>query len=471
MKLQQAFNEHRRSFTGALLTTYVFNSDYFEGTLLPILRRKSLSGDTVICTDAGAYQDTLDDDDVQPSHTGDDYYLCPMRLSQGRFHPKVYFFGDKDRAIGFVGSANLTSSAFDQNREVITQFDVSNTDDENQDPDIHGLAGIHRFYRTLLDHPASEAMGETVRETAAEILEATKWVTEVDEDLQDENFTTILHTLEQSLLAQVESRLNSHDESIEQVNIIAPFYGESLAVPESFTDREISTTLWLQQEQTQVDSDALQSWTQDNETANVVLFNEDRYVHGKVFLIQTGDAMYCLAGSPNASRAAMLGDVNSDESYANIEVAVLRRVTDTDHYDYLLDELATNELEGVGLERFISQTVSDYQPSGQPSEEMVDLLSVNFTWNQKLGTGTLHGRVRIAEPIAENAEFELSLRPTVETRLSCRSPTSPLRLMRTDRGKHTVLAVASKTTSTSMYCRTRRRSRPFGTAPRVQLDG
>lgn len=415
MKLQQAFNEHRRSFTGALLTTYVFNSDYFEGTLLPILRRKSLSGDTVICTDAGAYQDTLDDDDVQPSHTGDDYYLCPMRLSQGRFHPKVYFFGDKDRAIGFVGSANLTSSAFDQNREVITQFDVSNTDDENQDPDIHGLAGIHRFYRTLLDHPASEAMGETVRETAAEILEATKWVTEVDEDLQDENFTTILHTLEQSLLAQVESRLNSHDESIEQVNIIAPFYGESLAVPESFTDREISTTLWLQQEQTQVDSDALQSWTQDNETANVVLFNEDRYVHGKVFLIQTGDAMYCLAGSPNASRAAMLGDVNSDESYANIEVAVLRRVTDTDHYDYLLDELATNELEGVGLERFISQTVSDYQPSGQPSEEMVDLLSVNFTWNQKLGTGTLHGRVRIAEPIAENAEFELSLRPTVET--------------------------------------------------------
>lgn len=415
MKLQQAFDEHRRSFTGALLTTYVFNSDYFEGTLLPILRRKSLSGDTVICTDAGAYQDTLDDDDVQPSHAGDDYYLCPMRLSQGRFHPKVHLFGDEDRAVGFVGSANLTSSAFDQNREVITQFDVSNTDEAEQDPDIHGLAGIHRFYRNLLDHPASEAMGETVRDTAADVLEATEWVTEADEDLPDGNLTIILHSLENSLLDQVESRLNSRDESIEQVNIIAPFYGESLAVPESFTDREISTTLWLQQEQTQIDSDALQSWSQDNETANVVLFDEDRYVHGKVFLIQTEDAMYCLAGSPNASRAAMLCDVNSDESYANIEVAVLRRVTDTNHYDYLLDELATNELEDVGLERFTSQTVSDYQPSEQPSEEMVDLLSVNFTWNQELGTGTIHGRVRIAEPIAENAQFELSLRPTVET--------------------------------------------------------
>lgn len=415
MKLQQAFDEHRRSFTGALLTTYVFNSDYFEGTLLPILRRKSLSGDTVICTDAGAYQDTLNDDDVQPSRAGDDYYLCPMRLSQGRFHPKVHLFGDEDRAVGFVGSANLTYSAFDQNREVVTQFDVTNTDEGNQHPDIHGLAGIHRFYRSLLDHPSSEAMGETVRDTAAEILEATEWVTEADEDLREGNLTTILHNLEQSLLDQVESRLNSRDESIERVDIVAPFYGESLAVPESFTDRGISTTLWLQQEQTQIGADALQSWAQNNETANVVLFDEDRYVHGKVFLLQTEGAMYCLAGSPNASRAAMLGEVNSDESYANIEVAVLRRVTDTEYYDYLLDELATNELEGIGLERFIPQTVSDYQPSEQPSEEMVDLLSVNFTWNQELGTGTIHGRVRIAEPIAENAQFELSLHPTVET--------------------------------------------------------
>lgn len=147
----------------------------------------------------------------------------------------------------------------------------------------------------------------------------------------------------------------------------------------------------------------------------MVLFDEDRYVHGKVLLIQTEDATYCLAGSPNASRAAMLEEVNSDGSYANIEVAVLRRVTDIAYYDYLLDELATNELEDVGLERFIPQTVSDYQPSEQPSEEMVDLLSVNFTWNQELGTGTMRGRVRTAEPIAENAQFELSLRPTVET--------------------------------------------------------
>lgn len=412
MKLQSEFNDLSSAFDGAILSTFVFDSDYFEKTVLPLLSRNFPSNETVVCLDSGSYQETINADEGGPSKVGKEYYLSPIRLSNGRFHPKIYFFGGEKRATAFVGSANLTGSAFDQNQEVVTKFDATN-DGDSAVQDISALADIRAFYAQLLEHQSTVAIGKTARDKIRDLLEVTTWIPEAESNSGEETTTAVLHNLERPLLEQIESRLSTRSEEIQQVDIIAPFYGGGLAVPEAFTSAGTTTRLWLQQNKTQIDADAVQSWVRANPGAKAVVYDSDRYVHGKVILIQTSEAAYCLAGSPNASGAALLETVGSDV-FANIEVGVFRRSQALEHFSYLRDEFEHHRLE-EGLDAFTPQREATYRPPEPTTNDTVDLLGVDFTQSEVFDGGRLHGRVRLTTSVDDADKLTLSIHPLGES--------------------------------------------------------
>lgn len=407
MKLQREFADLSSTFDAAIFSSFVFNSDYFEKTLLKILSGKSLAKDIIVCVDSGVYQETIENEEVRLHSAGKEYQLCPIRITNGRFHPKVYFFGSEDRATAFVGSANLTGSAFDQNQEVVTKFEVQNTNEEGlAGPELAALGDIHKFYSQLLDHPVAEAIGVTSRQKMEELLKATTWVTEADPEDSTGETIAVLHNLEVPLLDQIESRLADKGEEINQVDIIAPFYGNSVSVPESLTNEGIDTRVWLQQDRTQVDIAELEVWERENENAEAVVYDSDRYVHGKVLLFETEDAVYCLAGSPNASQAAMLDSVDANNGYANIEVGVFQRSEEPDHFGYLRSEIAAHRVEN-GIEAFTSKSSAEYQPPESDLTDTVDILSVDFTQSEVFEGGRLHGQILL--PASANKTDELTL--------------------------------------------------------------
>lgn len=413
MKLQQAFDSDRHTFSGAILSSYTFNSDYFEGTLLPMLGRKSVWGNTTVCLDAGAYQETTGMTESRPTKAGDAYYLAPMRVSSGRFHPKVYFFGADDRAVGFVGSANLSGAAFDQNKEIITHFGIENTDDQLTTPAAATLAGIRRFYSSLIEHPAAEAMGTTALSEVQQVLDATEWLADVPDRIDETVTTEVIHNLDEPLLDQFRSRIEAHDEELQRVDIVAPFYGETIAVPRQFTEKGIHTTVWLQNGHTQIDHDKLNQWQQNTPTAIPAVYESNRYVHGKLLIGKTEAAVYCLAGSPNASAAAMLDAPRTDTGSANVEVAILRRVPEVEHYEYLLSEFADQEVD-YSVDEFTPQTSPSYQPPAHNTEPTVDLLSIEFTEDTVHAGGRLSGQVRLSTNIRDSDQFQLRIHPTTD---------------------------------------------------------
>ncbi|MFP8890600.1 hypothetical protein ACLI4U_12595 [Natrialbaceae archaeon A-CW2] len=411
MKLQREFDRDRRSFTGALFTTYVFNCDYFEGTLLPILRRKSVGSDTIVCLDADAYQATMDMADMRPEYIGGEYYLAPMRLERGRFHPKVFLFGSEDRTVGFVGSANLTATGFDQNQEVVTRFDVQNTEDQTVGPDHHAVWGIRDFFRDLLEHPLADAMGATAKQKAGEILEATNWVAKPAQLPIKDATTAVLHNLETPLLKQIIDRVDDRGEEFQRVDIVAPFFGTGLSVPKIFTDEGIRTTVWLQQNWTQIEQEPLQRWATTTPDAAAAVYEADRYVHGKVIILRTASAVYCLAGSPNASQAALLETPDPDTGYGNLEVAVFRRVPDPDHYEYLLQDVIDSRVD-YGIDEFTPKPMSEYRPSERETDTEIDLLSIDFTQSDVFDGGDLSGQVRLPTDDPDSSQFTLQIEPT-----------------------------------------------------------
>lgn len=415
MKLQREFTDLSSMFDGAIFSSFVFNSDYFERTLLKILSGKSLAEEIIICVDSGSYRETIENDEVRLNSVGKEYYLCPIRMTNGRFHPKVYFFASEDRAAAFVGSANLTAHAFDQNQEIVTKFELKNTDDNDLDgPELAALADIHEFYSQLLEHPVAEAIGKTSKQKMEELLETTMWVTETGSRDSTGQITAVLHNLEVPLLDQIKSRLVDRGEEINQADIIAPFYGNSVSIPESLTNEGIDTRVWLQQDRTQVDITKLELWEQKNENAETIVFDLDRYVHGKVLLIETDAATYCLTGSPNASQAAMLESVDANDEYANIEVGVFRRSEEPDHFGYLRNKIAAHRVED-GIESFRSNSSPEYRPSEPDTTDTVNLLSVDFTRSELFEGGRLYGQVLLPAPVNEADELTLTIKSLRDT--------------------------------------------------------
>lgn len=409
MKLQREFADLSSTYDGAIFSSFVFGSDHFEKTLLKILSGKSLAEEIVVCVDSGSYQETIENEEVHLQFAGKEYHLCPIRMPNGRFHPKVYFFASEDRVTAFVGSANLTGPAFDGNKEIVTKFEVQNAEEvELVGPELAALGDIHEFYSQLLDHPVAEAIGVTARQKVEHLLEVTNWVTERETESSTSESTAVLHNLEVPLLNQIESRLANKGEEIKQIDIIAPFYGNSVSVPESLTNEGIDTRVWLQQDRTQVDVAELEAWVRENENAEAVVYNTDRYVHGKILLIETDSAAYCLAGSPNASRAAMLESVNTNKGYANIEVGVFRRSEQLDNFDYLRNDVAAHRIES-GIEAFTPKSTSEYRPPEPDQTDTVDLLSVDFTRSEVFEGGRLHGQVLAPNPANKTDELSLSV--------------------------------------------------------------
>ena len=72
--------------------------------------------------------------------------------------------------------------------------------------------------------------------------------------------------------------------------------------------------------------------------------DEQRYLHAKIFLFKSEKGVFCLTGSCNATRPALLESFPS----GNIEVAVLRYESDPNYYDYILSN-PNLSIEGISF--------------------------------------------------------------------------------------------------------------------------
>jgi hypothetical protein len=170
--------------------------------------------------------------------------------------------------------------------------------------------------------------------------------------------------------------------------------------------------VWLQQDQTQIDITSLERWERENEHAEAVVYDLDRYVHGKVLLLRTEAATYCLTGSPNASQAALLESVDANDEYANIEVGVLRRSKDLDHFGYLRNKIAAHRVEN-GIETFTPTSSPEYRPPEAELTDAVDLLSIDFTRSELFEGGRLHGQILIPTAVNETDKLILTVESAI----------------------------------------------------------
>ncbi len=421
---------------GAIMTTYPFSPQFFEEAVLPALRQKNIGDRIAVLVDSTHYETTvrqLDSDDSidPPKYAGQRYNLAPVTAGQNRaFHPKIHYITGERRVHATITSGNITHPGFTHNQEIATSFTIeSEQDTEDSDESTpHGdlanetratkaslCVDIAEFFDELLQTSLTDSIDPVTEETIQDTIAAGDWIRDIDGLPTEERNTAILHNLNESILPQVHDNISRNNEVLESVDIVVPFYGSSLRIPHQYTDDGIAVRLWLQQGRTQIEQDQLADWLSD-ELAEAYAYESTRYVHGKVILLQSDSATYCLSGSPNGSIAALLSTATSTEG--NVEVASLRREPIPEYFDHMLDSSPFTEAEQIEAGAFAPGSISDFgadERTDNQAESNIVLFGAGYRRRSSYDGGKLVIAGRASQNVRNQMEesgVELLIEPT-----------------------------------------------------------
>lgn len=415
MRLLRAVDSEGRVVHGTIATTFTFGHRFFEQQLLDAFSDRHPSANTVVLVDADTYartlesaESTLDAGITQPLQAvGHRYHLAPVE-HPATFHPKLVFQAGEKRANAVIGSANLTQPGYTSNRELVTTVAAEADDPSSTEATV--LAACRSYLSRLKSCIPTDRWSPIITAKYESILQASDWLTDYD---ATPAAIQLLDNLDAPLLDQVTDRIRTDGEQIDAVEILAPFYGTSLAVPARFTDAGINTTLYVQDTETQIDVDTLSEWL-EHPDADAATIEADRYVHGKMLRFYTSNAVYCLTGSANASLSALLRTASPHQPVGNHELGVLRRAADRQQLNYLTDTEVVHTTGTLDVDAFSPGATTDFEPAGDRDDAEPPVIGIPTVslYQQSHGAARITMTVRLDTTLIDPQRTSLTLTVT-----------------------------------------------------------
>ena len=277
-------------FHTALLSTYTFDPEFFESSIIHILlnqriRRISVFADGKMLTEGLATGTSYG--------LGRRYSICPVSI-HGSFHPKMILLLGKDKAKLFVGSANLTTSGYLINNEVFNCFEYTEENTEYAGIVMTAVEVFKQFYEL------SDADDKYTKLT----------LNSFNIPAEPNDRILLAHNLSESIASQIKALVS--EETVKQISIAVPFYDESLSairdLKESLNCENIH--LYVQQAKSTFpiafnETHHVISEQMIHPFAKILSNNSSNYYHGKVIELITDNNSYILYGSANCTSSAM----------------------------------------------------------------------------------------------------------------------------------------------------------------------
>ena len=290
-----------KGYKVALLTTFNFNIDFFEKTMLNRLFDNNVRTVTLF-VDSVEFNTALSR--AHASNLGKRYVVSPVFIS-GAFHPKVVLLlGDKQARL-IVASSNLTESGYEKNNEIYNVLDYTNEKPQNQDLIVRAMD----FFLNLRERSAN---------LDKRILEDITLFGYYRRGLRSSE-RYFLTNLETNILTQVGAIIK---EEVSEIWIAAPYFDARISALDKLRETFLSAnlTLYIQQGtstfptafQDAYDIKLFRGFTDSESGRN--------FYHGKVFLFKTPAKDYVLYGSANCTMNALVKTWNSD---GNIEASLM----------------------------------------------------------------------------------------------------------------------------------------------------
>jgi hypothetical protein len=302
----------RGSWDAVWATTYSFEPELFDEFLFRRLGQPPLN--VTVLTDFNRLARLFADADSEQARllrANRDYLLRGVSPTNGAFHPKTYFFGNRRRGRLLVGSGNLTLPGLEQGHELFSQFE---SDHEA------GLAAI-RGWRDWTEDLVRRIGDAQLRERWIDLKQRLPWL--VGPAGPSSWVTNQGRALGDQLLDGVTP-------PVDELYALAPFFDDDANALANllamFKPRRL--VLYLG-ERARVDGAQL-NLVLAGAPGEVQLlgFEPRRFVHAKLLAVVTGGRARLLTGSANLSVAALEG-CYAHQHWSNIEAGVLQETDRT----------------------------------------------------------------------------------------------------------------------------------------------
>jgi HKD family nuclease len=382
LNLLDAFDRGTGRF--ALVATYEFDPIFFERRLF---RTKGFgSADRIlVLMDRGRYQELVNQG-ITASGFNRRYLVVPVS-SSGVFHPKLYLILGKQRVTGVVGSSNCTNAGIAYNMELCSTFSI-----QPEDPDFQNsvampvLRQIYEAFRSFSSRATIPA--ETLeRHFFRPIEEEYSWLHRSVVGLDQRAEVELFHSHDGPLWSEIERRLAPLE--VLKITVLSPFFDRDIALLKRIRERwqGAEFTVVAQPKYSNLPAHELVDLFSDGGTGRLIAATPapGRRLHAKALAFETTAGTFWLAGSANATLAALDG--------RNTEASLWFSTEEQSGAIFESDSLTIRELNPID---FVPGT--DEEPKNLEVKVVADDLS--------LSSVTLHedGAIALSFDVAQSVE-------------------------------------------------------------------
>jgi len=267
-------------------------------------------------------------------------YIADGIHARAAAHAKVILLTNPEEGRLLVGSGNLNPLGYASEGELFTEYAYSPQDNSL----LAAFSAIGEVIEYLCDQ---NMVGARSAHHLRVLLEETPWMFRSPTD----DASPVRHNLRESHMDQFVRALSG--DPVEMLTILAPFYDPRLVALKHLIRRlePKHVRLMLQRERTSIDPLELEDLMQQQDRLEILeVAPEDgrTYLHAKAIIAEQKQRSVILQGSPNISRAALLGTMPT----SNLEIANLL-TGPAGAFSELLARLTVtrvDDIQGLGLQ-------------------------------------------------------------------------------------------------------------------------
>lgn len=310
--LNEALERH--TFGHAVICTFTFEPQFFEGYCLDQLKALSENNNVSVLLDQRCYDElTTAPASEWPRQANIRYLLHPIAVP-GVFHPKLFLFASRERGLLVIGSANFTKAGLTSNAELVGVYHYERG---KREQDLGIFSQAVQFISAVARRWPSADLDSNL----ADLLDDAEWLAEEAEIAPDS--LRLLHNLERPLWPQIR---DASAVPLDAVHVLSRYFDATPAALGRVRNdcKPKQMVLWTQNERTTMTPD----WFRHPEiVAGTALVrhcevtDEDREqpLHAKAVALVHGKRVRLAFGSANFTTAGLWSTADN----GNVEIMLL----------------------------------------------------------------------------------------------------------------------------------------------------
>ncbi len=304
MKLLDALNAN--GFHSSIATSFSCDLSFYSSVIQPRLRGTGCRNNFLL-VDAGSYSRSTPLSSALSADAGRRYLVAPARVG-GVFHPKLFLLVGKDKGRLLIGSANISSRGYGDNRELTAVLNCG----PEESPEQMIIAKAYDYVCSFLDRRAMSVGYKLnrIESDAPWLRTATRKEGPYPIEDRDHNVDLLL-----SPGTRIMERFRNLVDGDEILHLIvsSPFWDPNLKALSELIQllQPARTSILIHPRTVNFPINALPKVPGLTEIFNAGILggSDGRYLHAKLIVAEGRRADHVLAGSANCSIAALgLGD-------------------------------------------------------------------------------------------------------------------------------------------------------------------